>query len=69
MGLSPLCVLLFFSLFPNSGQSIWHTALRLMGTLGTPGRGGASFREETQAGASNKTISVLGALGPDLIYV
>lgn len=53
MGLSPLCALLFFSLFPNSGQCIWHTAVGLVGTLGTPGRGGASFREETQAGASN----------------
>lgn len=54
MVLSSLCVLLFFSLFPNSNQSIWHTAVRLMGILGTPRRGGASFREETQAGASYK---------------
>lgn len=45
---------------------IWHTAVRLTGTLGTPRRGGAGFREEPQAGTSDKTISGLGAQGPDL---
>ena len=63
MGLSSM----FAHCFPIP-VSVWHTAVGLTGTLGTPRRGGVGSKEEPQASTSDKTISALGAQAPDLIY-
>lgn len=54
---------LFFSLFPNPGQHLAHSCGLYGNTWHTRHGGG-----ETQAGASDKTISALGAQEPALIY-